>query len=136
MQNQAFENMEKVGEHGLETVKRLGSLSARLWDRLTEQQLAGAALWVDAGIKQLRLLGETQNPYDIYAGEAQLAQEYAERVSEYVRQTMAVMMDVQSELGGVFRPGAKETGTVTLGSVATGESAAADKPKSVDSPKL
>jgi phasin family protein len=134
MQNQAFENMEKVGEFSLETAKRLGGLNTRLWDRLSEQQLAGVALWVDAAIKQLRLLGETQNPYDIYAGQAQLAQEYAERVSEYVRQTMAVVMDVQNELGGVFRPGTKATGAVIASSVTPYEAVppAADKPKTAD----
>ncbi len=121
MQNQAFENMGKVGEVSLESAKRLGGWNIRLWDRLTEQQLAGVALWVDASIKQLRLLGESQNPYDIYAGQTQLAQEYAERVSEYVRQTLAIMADVQNDLGGVFRPRVKETRTAIASSLAPDE---------------
>lgn len=136
MQNQVFENMEKASEFSLETAKRLGGVNTRLWDRLAEQQLAGVALWVDASIKQLRLLGESQNPYDIYVGQTQLAQEYAERVSEYARQTMAVVMDVQNELGGVFRFRAKETGAVIASSVTPYEALrAADKPKTVDLPK-
>lgn len=111
MQNQAFENIGKVCEISLETGKRLGGWNMRLWDRLTEQQLAGVALWVDAGIKQLRLLGQSQNPYEIYAGQTQLAQEYAERVSQYMRQTLAILADVQSDLGSVFRPEVKDRGT-------------------------
>ncbi len=130
MQNQAFEDIGKVGEFGLKTAKQLGGWNIRLWDRLTEQQLAGVALWVDAGIKQLRLLGESQNPYDIYAGQTQLAQEYAERVSEYVRQTLAIMADVQNDLGGVFRPEVKETRTAPPSSRAPDVAVlGADKPK-------
>jgi hypothetical protein len=114
MQNQAFENMGQVGEFGLETAKRWGGWNTRLWDRLTEQQLAGMALWVDAGVKQLRLLGESQNPYEMYAGQTQLAQEYAERVAEYVRQSLAIMADVQKDLGGAaFGPWVKETVTAS-----------------------
>ena len=114
MENQAFENMGQVGELGLETAKRWGGWNTRLWDRLTEQQLAGVALWVDAGVKQLRLLGESQNPYDIYTGQTQLAQEYAERVAEYMRQTLAIMADVQKDLGGAaFGPWVKETLTTS-----------------------
>ena len=130
MQNQAFENIGKVGAFSLENAKRLGGLNTRLWDRLTEQQLAGVALWVDAGIKQLRLLGEAQSPYDIYAGQAQLAQEYAERVSEYVRQTMAVVMDVHNE-PGISSPRRKETREVISNSaaLAVDRLTATDKPK-------
>lgn len=129
MQNQAFENMGKVGELGLGVAKQLGGWNIRLWDRLTEQQLAGMALWVDAGIKQLRLLGESQNPYDIYTGQTQLAQEYAERVSEYVRQTMAMVMDVQHDLSGVFRPQVKESRAAIVSSAAPDEAVpAVDKP--------
>lgn len=136
MQNQAFENIGKVGELSLETAKRLGGWNMRLWDRLAEQQLTGVALWVDAGIKQLRLLGESQNPYDIYAGQTQLAQEYAERASEYVRQTLAILADVQNDLGSVFRPEAKETRTAPRISLAPDEAVpVADKPKTTDRPQ-
>ena len=128
MQNQVSGNIGKVGELSLETAKRLGGWNVRLWDRLTEQQLAGVALWVDAGIKQLRLLGESHNPYDIYAGQTQLAQEYGERVSEYVRQTMAIMADVQNNLGAVFKPPLTEP---TLGAVAS-SAPPVDTPRSVD----
>ena len=137
MQNQAFENMEKAGEVGLETAKRLGGWNSRLWDRLTEHQLAGVALWMDAGIKQLRLLGESHSPYDLYAGQTQLAQEYAERVSEYLRQTLTMMAEVQNGLGGVFRPEVKELGVAPPRPQAS-EAAAPpgpDKPRIADRPQ-
>jgi phasin family protein len=136
MQNQAFENIGEVGELSLETAKRLGGWNSRLWDKLTEQQLAGVALWVDAGIKQLRLLGESQNPYDIYAGQTQLAQEYAERVSEYMRQTLAIMADVQNELSSAFTPRVKESRVpVPISSTPEETIHGVAKPKIVDRPQ-
>ena len=136
MQNQAFENIGEVGELSLETAKRLGGWNGRLWDKLTEQQLAGVALWVDAGIKQLRLLGESQNPYDIYAGQTQLAQEYAERVSEYMRQTLAMMAGVQNELSSAFTPRVKESRVpVPISSIPEETIHGVAKPKIVDRPQ-
>jgi hypothetical protein len=136
MPNQAFENMEKVCELSLETARRLGGWNTRLCDKLAEQQLAGMALWVDAGIKQLRLLGESQNPYDIYAGQTQLAQEYAERVSECVRQTLALLVNVQNDLSGVFRPAVTETRAVMVSSQAPDQALpGVEKAKTVDRPQ-
>lgn len=137
MQNQAFENIGKVGELGLETAKRLGGWNSCLWDRLTEHQLAGVALWMDAGIKQLRLLGESHSPYDLYAGQTQLAQEYAERLSEYLRQTLAVMTEVQNGLGGVFRPEVKELGATPPRPQSLDKAAppGPDKPRIADRPQ-
>ena len=142
MENQAFENMGQVGEFGLETAKRWGGWNTRLWDKLTEQQLAGVALWVDAGVKQLRLLGESQNPYDIYTGQTQLAQEYAERVAEYMRQTLAIMADVQKDFGGAaFGPWVIETLTASppgpkeAVSVAEKSETQVERPEKMNSPQ-
>ena len=130
IQSQAFEDMKKVGEFSLETIKRLGSWNTRFWDRLTEQQLAGVALWMDAGLKQLRLLGQSENPYEIYAGQAQLAQEYAEHVSEYVRRCAADVAGAQNDFNAVFRPPAKETQALISSATAATETVlGADKPK-------
>lgn len=98
MQHQVIENMHKFAEFGTEMAKRLHTVQTRLWDAWTGRQLEAAALWVDAGVKQLRLLGEAQNPYDIYAGQAQLAQEYMERATEYCRQGLSALTDLQREL--------------------------------------
>lgn len=104
MRDQVTENMEKFSEFGMEMVKRLQTVQTRLLDAWTGRQLEAAALWVDAGVKQLRLMGEAQHPYDFYAGQAQLAQEYMEKVSEYCRQGLSAVTDLQRELTAVAAP--------------------------------
>lgn len=104
MQYQVIENMQKVPEWSMETAKRLQAFHTRLCDAWTGRQLEAAALWIDAGIKQLRLLGEAQNPYDFYAGQAQLAQEYMERATEYCRQGLTALTDLQRDVGPIVVP--------------------------------
>lgn len=99
MQYQVIENMQKFPEWHTEMAKRLQAFHTRLWDAWTGRQLEAAALWIDAGIKQFRLLGEVQNPYDFYAGQAQLAQEYMERATEYCRQGLNALTDLQRDVG-------------------------------------
>ncbi len=98
MQYQLIENMQKFPEWSIETAKRLQAFHTRFWDAWTGRQLEAAALWVDAGIKQFRLLGEARNPYDLYAGQAQLAQEYMERVTEYCRQGLTALTELQRDV--------------------------------------
>lgn len=97
MQHQVIENMQKFPEWSMETAKRLQAFHTRLCDAWTGRQLEAAALWIDAGIKQFRLLGEVQNPYDFYAGQAQLAQEYMERAAEYWRQGLTALTELQRD---------------------------------------
>ncbi len=82
----------------LALAKAVQTFNTRLWDRATEQQLDAVALHVDAGVKQLRLLGEVQGIADFIAGQVQLAQEYAERLGEYVRLGFSTLAMTQQEL--------------------------------------
>ena len=101
MQYQVIENVHKLVELNAEMAKRLQAVQARLWEAWTGRQLEAAALWVDAGIKQLRLLGDVQKPHDMYAGQAQLVQEYMERATEYCRQSLGAFTDLQRDVGAL-----------------------------------
>jgi hypothetical protein len=98
MQYQVIENTHKLAELGAEMAKRGQALQARLWDAWIGHQLDAAALWIDAGVKQFRLLGDAQNPYELYAGQSQLAQEYMEKAAEYWRQGLTALTDLQRDV--------------------------------------
>jgi phasin family protein len=104
MPYQAFEDIsKKLRKTGLERAKRVGAVNAQIWNQLIEQQLATAALALGAGVKQIRLLGQAQGPSDVLAGQAQLVQEYLEKVGEQVRRTVSAVTDLQREWAGLLQ---------------------------------
>ncbi len=92
MQHQAFDNTRIFDGVGLNLIKQLAQINIRIWDQFAHQQLAAVALQCDAGVNQLRLISQTQSLNDIIASQSQLAQEYAERVMEHTRRTVAVLV--------------------------------------------
>lgn len=84
--------------NGLTLARDAGTFAGRFWDELLGQQLDGVALHVDAGVKQVRLLGESHGLHDLVAGQAQLAQEYMERAVEALRATSLLVAIVQTGL--------------------------------------
>ena len=109
MQHQIFENTHMFDGQGAELIKRLAQINTRIWDQFADQQLAAVALQCDAGVNQLRLISQAQSLDDIIVGQAQLAQEYAERVMEHTRRTVAVLAVKSVELVSQAAPAAHKT---------------------------
>ncbi|MFQ5936035.1 MAG: phasin family protein [Acidiferrobacterales bacterium] len=126
MYHQVLEKIEEFGQPGFELAKRLGAFQVRLWDKLAAQQLEVAELWVGVGIKQLRLLAEAQGPYDVFAGQSQLAQECVERAMEQTRRGIAAL--VQQEFEATVKPVAPEAAAANREAPASAKPTAAAQP--------
>jgi hypothetical protein len=122
MQLPTFSEMQAFEASALETVKRLRTINSRAFDRVTRQHLDAVELYVDAGIKQLRLLGQAQGPHDLFAGQMQLAQEYIERVVEHVRHCVQGLVSAQDDVAMLTAPAVK---TEFSGSAPIAETASA-----------
>jgi hypothetical protein len=112
---------------GLTLARDAGAFAGRFWDELVGQQLDGVALHVDAGVKQMRLLGESHGLHDLVAGQAQLAQEYMERAAEALRATSLLVAIVQTGLEALVKTPLWKT----AGSATAVEAAAKQAPASV-----
>ncbi len=109
MQRQTFDNTRIFDGVGLDLIKRLAHINIRIWDQFAHQQLAAVALQCDAGVNQLRLISQAQSLNDIIAGQSQLAQEYAERVMEHIRRTVAMLAVEPVEFVSQAAPAAHKT---------------------------
>ena len=91
MQHQIFDSTHIFDGLGAVLIKRLAQINTRIWEQFADQQLAAVALQCDAGVNELRLISQAQSLNDIIVGQAQLAQEYAERVMAHTRRTVSVL---------------------------------------------
>lgn len=109
MRHQTFDNMRIFDGLGVDLIKQLAQINIRIWDQFADQQLAAVALQCDAGVNQLRLISQAQSLNDIIAGQAQFAQEYAERVMEHTRRTIAMLAIEPVEFVSQTAPAAHKT---------------------------
>lgn len=109
MRHQTFDNMRIFDGLGVDLIKQLAQINIRIWDQFADQQLAAVALQCDAGVNQLRLISQAQSLNDIIAGQAQFAQEYAERVMEHTRRTIAMLAVEPVEFVSQTAPAAHKT---------------------------
>ena len=112
MQNEVLSNIEKMNQTGLDSVKRLGEINARVLGRVAEYQLAVASDYIDGGVKQLQLLGEVKDPKDALSAQSKLVAELNEKLVSRAKEAVQVMMETRDELIGWVEDGIKSMSPV------------------------
>ena len=97
MSTEIFEQWSKFASTGLETIKELGELNTRLFERATQQQLELAQASIDLSVKGAQLASESRNYREFVAGQAALASEYGDRVLKTVRKGNEAATELRDE---------------------------------------
>ena len=108
-----LEMLKDLGTTGFENVRALGELNMRTWEKLIEQQMDGFGLWVNTGIKQVKLITETGDCADLVKGQTELSRLLGESLNEKGRQVLALSSEAGDEYRAWFENGVnKLTGRV------------------------
>lgn len=85
-----LETFSKAGEAALETAKQLAEINSKAGEKLLEQQVELASQFMSAAARNAELFAKAKGLQDV-AGQAQIAQEYAQQVlASYQRMTEIV----------------------------------------------
>jgi hypothetical protein len=99
MSPEIFEQWSKLARTGLEAIKEVGELNARLFERAAQQQLELVQVSIDAGVKGVQLASESRSYKEYVSGQAALASEYGERVLKAVRKSNETAAELRDEYG-------------------------------------
>ncbi|CAN5648471.1 MAG: phasin family protein [Gammaproteobacteria bacterium] len=100
-----FEIMEPWAQFGTTcyaSLKELGEISTKTFEKLGEQQLGLVNAYVDTGIKHVTLLTESKGYTDLVARQTKLMTEYNENMLDAVRKTTDIMTDSKDEMAAWF----------------------------------
>ena len=92
------------------SLKELGEISTKAFEKVGEQQLGLVSTYVDTGIKQASLLTESKGYKDLLAGQTKLMTEYNEKMLDAARKTTEIMTDSKDEMVAWFEK-TQENGT-------------------------
>lgn len=115
MQFEIMEPWAQFGSTCFASLKELGEISTKTFEKVAEQQLGLVNACVDTGIKQASLLTESKGYKDLLAGQTKLMTEYNEKMLDAARKTTEVMADSKDEMVAWFEKtqenGTRENGT-------------------------
>ncbi|MDQ3563254.1 MAG: phasin family protein [Pseudomonadota bacterium] len=113
MQFEIMQPWAQFGSTCFVSLKELGEISTKTFEKVAEQQLGLVNTYVDTGIKQVTLLTESKDYKDILAGQTKLMTEYNEKMLDALRNTTEIMTDSKDEMAAWFEK-AQENGTVPV----------------------
>jgi len=113
MQFEIMEPWAQFGSTCYASLKELGEISTKTFEKLREQQLGWVNAYIDTGIKHATLLTESKGYTDLVAGQTKLMTEYNENMLDAVRKTTDIMTDSKDEMAAWFEK-TEENGTAPV----------------------
>jgi hypothetical protein len=100
--------MNEMGNKGYERMNALGELNLRTWEMLAARQLDTMNLFMEQGIRQMKLATESNGYSDYLKGEVELAKEISARMMEETKANMALAGQVRDQYRNWFQQGVSE----------------------------
>lgn len=110
MQNDIVKNIETFNKAAIESAKRLGDINMRTLEKLAQRNIEAAADYLEGGVRQLKLMGESKDIQAAVKEQTELAKELNEKFVEHAKKTAAVFNEVKGELTDWAEDGMKSVG--------------------------
>lgn len=96
--NVITDKMSEMTNTLVESMLKLQEINDRTLQGLTRQQLETANSCVQAGVKQLRMMGVSNDPKDYLNGQVALATELGQLMTNHTERTMDLLNQSKTEL--------------------------------------
>jgi phasin family protein len=110
MQNDFLKNIETLNKAAIESARRLGDINVRTLEKLAQRQIEATADYLEGGVKQLKLMGESKDIQAAVKEQAHLTTELNEKFVEHAKKTAEVMDEIKDELTDWAQDGMKAVG--------------------------
>ena len=108
MQKDIVSAVEKANKQFIEAVRRLSEINLRTVEKLAERQIAGAALYLEGGVKQLELLTGAKDAQSVVGEQTKLVAELNEKLVDHAKRTAEVLVEAKDELTEWAQEGFKQ----------------------------
>ena len=97
------ETIDAVNEfagNGYQSLRRLGEINQRAFDRMVDKQVSLMNIWMDAGMQQIKLATEAKGLQDLMTGNLTITKAVAEN-----RDSLEMAAETRDELRAWFESG-------------------------------
>jgi phasin family protein len=102
---ESIEMMNELSSKGYEAAQSLGEINLRTMERLLARQMDAFNIWMDSGLRQVKMVTEAKGPSDLVKGQIELVRELSERVLAEGRENVKLATDTRNEYRTWFEQG-------------------------------
>ena len=117
----SVEKLTAANRSAVESALRLNKIAVRTQSLLARQQVAALENCLEAGSRQMSLVGETRDPRELVARQTEVVVELGEQLVAVAQEAMDIQSQARDELATWFEEGLK--------TVKAGAEGAAPKPR-------
>ena len=102
------ETIDAVNEfagNGYQSLRRLGEINQRAFDRMVDKQVSLMNIWMDAGMQQIKLATEAKGLQDLMTGNLTITKAVAEKLVAENRDSLEMATETRDELRAWFESG-------------------------------
>ena len=102
------ETIDAVNEfagNGYQSLRRLGEINQRAFDRMVDKQVSLMNIWMDAGMQQIKLATEAKGLQDLMTGNLTITKTVAEKLMAENRESLEMAAETRDELRAWFESG-------------------------------
>jgi len=100
--------INEMGNKGYERMNTLAELNLRTWETLAARQMDAINLFMEQGLRQMKLATESKGYNDFLKGEMELAKEMSARMMEESKANMKLAGQVRDDYRNWFQQGVSE----------------------------
>ena len=102
------ETIDAVNEfagNGYQSLRRLGEINQRAFDRMMDKQVSLMNIWMDAGMQQIKLATEAKGLQELMTGNLAITKAIAEKLAAENRDSLEMATETRDELRAWFESG-------------------------------
>ena len=114
MQNDILKNIETLNKATMDSVKRLGDINMRTFEKLTQRNFEATADYLDSSMQQLKVMGESKDIQAAAKEQTRLGTELNEKFVGHAKKTAEVLNEVKAEFTDWAQDGMNAVGAPIL----------------------
>jgi hypothetical protein len=100
--------INEMGNKGYDRMNALAELNLRAWETLAARQMDALNLFMEQGLRQMKLATESKGYNDFVKGEMDLAKEMSTRMMEETKANMKLAGEVRENYRSWFQQGVSD----------------------------
>lgn len=100
-----FDMVNDMGNKGFESLRELGEINLRNWERMVARQMESVSQMMEAGMRQARVASEVKDYNDLVKSQVEFAKELGQRMVDETRQNLKLAGDARDEYRAWFEKG-------------------------------
>jgi phasin family protein len=108
------ETIDAVNEfagNGYDSLRKLGEINQRAFDRMIDKQFSVMNIWMDAGMQQIKLATESKGLQELMTGNLALSKTVAEKLMSENRAALEMAAETRDELRAWWESGVADVTT-------------------------